>query len=87
MQVNKNWLVKGRLGSDAAAFAVALKAWWQPSMTLGLAAVYDFSRRLPRFGITCTLENYGNIRCALALLCSWTQGINKRLPNHSTPNI
>ena len=94
MQVNKNWLVKGRLGSDAAAFAVALKAWWQPSMTLGLAAVYDFNRRLPRFGITYTLENYGNIRCRLfcalehrALFYECNMIIESRLLESSIPNI
>lgn len=61
-QVNKNWLVKARLGSDAAALALALKAWWQPSLTFGISAVYDFATRAPRLGFTFNLENYGNIR-------------------------
>jgi hypothetical protein len=61
-QVNKNWLAKARLGSDAAAFALALKAWWQPSLTFAISAVYDFATRAPRLGFTFNLENYGNIR-------------------------
>ena len=62
LQINKNWLVKAKVGSDAVAAAVALKAWWQPSMTFALAAVYDFATRLPRLGVTFNVENYGNIR-------------------------
>lgn len=63
LQVNKNWLLKARLGNDSAAAAVVLKAWWQPSATFALSAIYDFARRLPRFGFTFNIENYGNIRC------------------------
>lgn len=62
MQVNKNWLLKARVGNDAAAAAVVLKAWWLPSATFGLAAVFDFAKRAPRLGFTFNLENYGNIR-------------------------
>lgn len=61
-QVNKNWLMKARVGSDAAAFALALKAWWQPSVTFGISAVYDYALRAPRIGFTFNMENYGNIR-------------------------
>ena len=67
LQVNKNWLLKARVGSDAVAAALALKAWWQPSMTFAVAAVYDFASRMPRLGLTFNVENYGNIRCARSL--------------------
>lgn len=62
LQVNKNWLLKARVGSDCAAAAVALKAWWQPSTTFAAAVVYDFATRAPRIGLTFNVENYGNIR-------------------------
>ena len=64
LQVNKNWLLKARVGNDAAAAAVVFKAWWQPSATFGLAANFDFAKRAPRLGFTFNLENYGNIRYA-----------------------
>ena len=37
-QVNKNWLAKVLVGSDAAVAALAFKAWWQPSFTLAANA-------------------------------------------------
>lgn len=64
MQVNKNWMLKARVGSDSAAVAAVLKAWWQPSATFAVSAVYDFAKRFPRLGFTVNLENYGNIRSA-----------------------
>ena len=37
-QVNKNWLAKVLVGTDAAVAALAFKAWWQPSFTLAANA-------------------------------------------------
>ena len=50
------------MGSDSAAAAAVLKAWWQPSMTFSLSAAYSFITRAPRLGFFFSLENYGNIR-------------------------
>ena len=61
--MNKNWLLKARLSSESASAAVALKAWWQPSMTFALSTTYDYLSRVPKFGLTYAIENYGNIRC------------------------
>ena len=37
-QVNKNWLAKVLVGTDAAVAALAFKAWWQPSFTVAANA-------------------------------------------------
>lgn len=37
-QVNKNWLAKVLVGTDAAVAGLAFKAWWQPSFTLAANA-------------------------------------------------
>ena len=61
-QVNKNVLLKGRVGTDAAVLSFAFKAWWQPSFTAGASAGYDMQTRKPVFGFVLNCENYGNIR-------------------------
>lgn len=62
LQANKNTLLKGMIGTQGVALALAVKAWWQPSFWFALSAGYDFYTRLPRFGCTVGTENYGNIR-------------------------
>lgn len=62
MQVNKNVLLKGRVGTDAAVLSFSFKAWWQPSFTVGASAGYDMQTRKPVFGFVLNCENYGNIR-------------------------
>ena len=62
VQVNKNVLLKGRVGTDAAVVSFSFKAWWQPSFTLGASAGYDMQTRKPVFGFVLNCENYGNIR-------------------------
>ncbi|BDA45555.1 hypothetical protein COCOBI_07-3420 [Coccomyxa sp. Obi] len=61
-QVNKNVLVKGRVGTDAAVASLAFKAWWQPSFTFAASAGYDLRNHKPRVGLVFNVENYGNIR-------------------------
>ncbi|KAK9829351.1 hypothetical protein WJX72_005325 [[Myrmecia] bisecta] len=61
-QVNKNMLLKARLGSQSAAAAVAVKAWWQPSLTAAASYAYDFAQGRFKVGLTASIENYGNIR-------------------------
>ncbi len=70
VQVNKNVLVKGRVGTDAAVASLAFKAWWQPSFTFAASAGYDLRSRKPRVGFVFNVENYGNIRCAQLLFAS-----------------
>ena len=72
MQVNKNVLLKGRVGTDAAVASVAFKAWWQPSFTIGASAGFDMQTRKPVFGFVLNCENYGNMRWApSAVLPLW----------------
>ncbi len=61
--MNKNLLLKARVGTDAAVASLAFKAWWQPSFTFALSGGYDLAARKPRVGLVFNCENYGNIRC------------------------
>ncbi len=62
--MNKNVKVKARVGLDGAAAALVLRSWWQPSFTMGAAAVYDLRSRLPKWGLTLAIENWSALRCA-----------------------
>jgi hypothetical protein len=61
-QVNKNVLVKGRVGTDHVAAAFAWKAWWQPSFVVAASVEVPFKVCKPRFGVSFGVENFGNIR-------------------------
>ncbi len=43
LQVNKNWLVKGRVGSDSASAAVGLRLWHAVSAALTASATYTYA--------------------------------------------
>jgi hypothetical protein len=45
-QVNKNWLAKVLVGTDAMVAALAFKAWWQPSFTVAANAGAARGRRV-----------------------------------------
>jgi hypothetical protein len=55
--LNKNVLLKARAGSDGASATVALKAWWEPAMTVSLTGAYSASRREGAVGIRIGLES------------------------------
>jgi hypothetical protein len=61
-QANKNVQVKGRLGMDGVAAALVLKSWWQPSLTLGVAATHDLRGGAPRLGLTAAVESFRELR-------------------------
>lgn len=61
-QVNKNVLLKGRVGLDGIAAAVVFRSWWQPSFTLGAVANLDFRSRQPRYGLYAAAESFQNLR-------------------------
>jgi hypothetical protein len=50
--VNKNVLLKGKLGSDAVSVLAAVKTWFNPSMALAAAAEYGFKRKNFKYGLT-----------------------------------
>ena len=56
-QVNKNIMVKGRIGSSGAAATVALKTWWDPAVTLSVSTAYDASRRESMVGLRIGVES------------------------------
>ena len=76
MQVNKNWLVKARVGSEAAAAAVCLRAWSNPSFLLSAACTYRYRQGGIACGLTLQVENFGARRCGvcggvLVSSCVW----------------
>ncbi|KAG0576167.1 hypothetical protein KC19_5G060400 [Ceratodon purpureus] len=61
-QANKNVQVKAKLGSRNSGLTVILKSWWQPSVTLSLAAVRDHKIGLTDLGFGVRVENFGDVR-------------------------
>ena len=51
-QVNKNVLLKGKLGSDAVSVLAACKTWFNPSVALAAAAEYGFRSKKAKYGLT-----------------------------------
>ncbi|XP_024365776.1 uncharacterized protein [Physcomitrium patens] len=60
-QANKNVQVKAKLGSRSSGVTVILKSWWQPSVTLSLAAVRDHKIGLTDLGFGIRVENFGDV--------------------------
>jgi len=60
-QANKNVQVKAKLGSRSSGLTVILKSWWQPSVTLSLAAVRDHKVGLTDLGFGVRVENFGDV--------------------------
>lgn len=61
-QINKNILVKGRLGMDSLALAGVVKGWWQPSFAVGAAIEKKWGGGPIRFGLTLSVETFRNLR-------------------------
>lgn len=66
-QVNKNWLVKGAVGSKDAAVAVGLRGWFQPSFAVTASANYNYAAQAVRwgsagFGANCRKQEVGRSR-------------------------
>lgn len=57
-QINKNVLVKARLGLDAAGVAVVTRAWSQPSVTFAASATYDLRTGHTAAGVLLSLETW-----------------------------
>lgn len=64
MKVNKNVMVKGRVSTDSAGAALAIKSWWNPSAVFAVCCTYPFGgyTSVPKLGFTFGCENFGNIR-------------------------
>lgn len=60
-QVNKNWLLKGRVGTDGAAGALGLRIWGAGISLAATASVHlSYAAPLtPRYGGTLQIENFG----------------------------
>jgi hypothetical protein len=57
--VNKNVLLKGKLGADQVALLAAFKSWFNPSLAGALAAQYSFKTNTTRFGLTVQVRGCG----------------------------
>ncbi|KXZ43071.1 hypothetical protein GPECTOR_104g77 [Gonium pectorale] len=61
-QVNKNWLLKARVGSDSAAAAVGVRVWHAVSAYLTACVSLQYATGLPRYGAELVVENFGPLR-------------------------
>lgn len=52
LQINKNWMVKARVGSDSAAAAVGLRLWHAVSAYATACVHLDYATRTPRWVIS-----------------------------------
>ncbi|KDD75977.1 hypothetical protein H632_c410p0 [Helicosporidium sp. ATCC 50920] len=61
-QLNKNVLVKARVGTQDAAVACAFRSWSQPSLTAAVSATRDWRAGRTRLGASLDLETFGRPR-------------------------
>jgi hypothetical protein len=60
-QANKNVCLKGYASLDSVAAAVALKSWWDPTLTAAASARYNYRTGRSGTGFSLKLENVGDI--------------------------
>ncbi|GMN42508.1 hypothetical protein TIFTF001_011714 [Ficus carica] len=61
-QANKNFLLKGKVGSVSSAVALAFKSWWNPSLTYSISATRDHTSRTTGYGFGLRVENIREAR-------------------------
>ncbi|EFJ46422.1 hypothetical protein VOLCADRAFT_93196 [Volvox carteri f. nagariensis] len=62
-RINKNWLLKGRVGSQCASAAVGARVWHAVSAYLTACVEVDFARPTsPRYGVELCVENFGPLQ-------------------------
>jgi hypothetical protein len=61
-QVNKNTLLKARVGSRDASVSAAFKSWWDPAATLCLTSTYDRHAGTTALGAFFSLEKGGGLQ-------------------------
>jgi hypothetical protein len=59
---------QAKLGSGSSGLVLILKSWWQPSVTLSLAAVRDHFQGKTKLGFGLRVENFGGVRCDFLFL-------------------
>lgn len=62
--MNKNLLLKAKVGTDALTAALAVKSWGAIGTTGAASVGWNIQRQQPQFGFALAFENYGNIRWA-----------------------
>ncbi|GAQ80135.1 hypothetical protein KFL_000470090 [Klebsormidium nitens] len=61
-QVNKNVLLKAKVGALSSAAVVAFKSWWQPSVTFAVTGNLDHGSKQAKVGGVISVENFGGVR-------------------------
>ncbi|GAV67962.1 hypothetical protein CFOL_v3_11465 [Cephalotus follicularis] len=56
-QANKNFLLKGKVGSLSSTVALAFKSWWNPSFTFSISATRDHTVGTTACGFGISVEN------------------------------
>ena len=62
VQMNKNILLKAKVGTDALTAALAVKSWGAIGTTGAASVGWNIQRQQPQLGFALAFENYGNIR-------------------------
>lgn len=76
-QVNKNVLVKAKLGTDALSLGLALKSWTVPAVTVAASVGWDVVQHKPVVGLQVHTDNIGALRYERAP--PGTRQVGKRL--------
>ncbi|KAL6006974.1 hypothetical protein ACLOJK_032470 [Asimina triloba] len=61
-QANKNFLVKGKVGTASSSLALAFKSWWKPSFTFSVSAIRDRLTGKTAFGFGLRIEDLREAR-------------------------
>ncbi|KAK9833715.1 hypothetical protein WJX74_003604 [Apatococcus lobatus] len=61
-QMNKNVMLKAKVGTDALTAALAVKSWGAIGTTGAASVGWNIQRQQRSFGFALAFENYGNIR-------------------------
>eukprot|EP01138_Halocafeteria_seosinensis_P016005 gb/GECG01016333.1/.p1 GENE.gb/GECG01016333.1/~~gb/GECG01016333.1/.p1 ORF type:complete len:427 (+),score=31.97 gb/GECG01016333.1/:1-1281(+) len=85
-QLNKNVLLKGKLGTNSTAVSLATKSWWDPEATVALTASYDREHKEPRFGVSFALEKGGNPEYRKAIRGYQQSAANRALQSRESIN-
>lgn len=84
-QLNKNVLLKARLGSRDVAGSLALKSWWDPATTLCVTASVDRRTGVPAIGCFLALEKGGAVEYRRAV--EGAQSPTPNLPLRAAPQL
>lgn len=85
VQLNRHWMLKGRVGSRDASLSAVLKTWSDPSVTLALTSTWDLTRQSGGIGLFLNVEKGGEVQYQKAIRGS--QHVAPSLALRASPHI